>query len=441
MHDRFSQLCDPERSGNLSTRDHYPSFVSFIGNTTAGKSTLVRAILLIGMAQAAGIFTAESDIDHADVGELIRAINTTTDLPVTRSSAFDHAKNATSLGVHLYRDKGITTPNVNFEGPSASTNAGQYPMFFADCEGFGAGDAPTNAELLGTSDGDNYAFQFPITAPCYGEEGKVGIDRLYARFLYAISDVVVFVTKEDTTVCADLISILEWAAAAVYKSVNHPSRKTLILVRNKAELHKTEFYETKNLQKHFLCHSEDLWEISKPLKSFCDEYNRAEPKFERRIYTNKRLYEILFHKILVWNIPKKDDSQVQPSEVLRQWIGLRGIIESSVAEGQKLRSRTYNVPALSHIFKQAFEHFTTSEQPFDFYLAARRDNLNPQSMSHHIGNFLRHAYDYAEKGPEKVGKVDSMISGVISMSFLVHTVRNFHEGMIAFLFPRHRLIF
>jgi hypothetical protein len=83
----------------------------------------------------------------------------------------------------------------------------------------------------------------------------------------------------------------------------------------------------------------------------------------------------------------------------------------------------YNVPALAHILTRAFEHFTTFEKPFDFYLASRRDNPNPQLMQDHVANFLRHAF----KCEGDVKTTNQMIYEVTSTALLIYTYR-FYEG-------------
>jgi hypothetical protein len=85
----------------------------------------------------------------------------------------------------------------------------------------------------------------------------------------------------------------------------------------------------------------------------------------------------------------------------------------------------YNVPALSHILTRAFEHFAASEKPFDFYLAARRDNPNPQSMQDHIANFLRHAFESGED----VENINEMVTQVTSIALLIYTYHHFGEGV------------
>jgi hypothetical protein len=454
IYDRFIQLCDPSKSGNRETKHHYPSFVSFVGDTSVGKSTLVRAMLLMGITNTSQFLPSGSGRTSPDkqgaLDDLVTAMEKKTkDGPVTRSGNINHLTDPTTLGVHLYLDKGTTMNPAEVGDPSAQITDAEYPILFSDCEGFGAGDAMTNAERMesDTSDdrgrmiGDSrnrspsrrqdLALQLPVKPNCYSR-GKEGVDLFYARFLYAISDVVVFITKEDQRIHTELIRVLEWASRAVHKSVNHPSRKTLIIVRHMASVHEPELYEAEKLRKLYLySHKKLLWEDSTILKRFVDDYNQQPEtiaRYDLKITNNDRLYRALFNKITCCYIPNKVKVKGKPDELHRQYRVLRNLIESSVRDGLTLRAESvmqYNVPALSHILTRAFEHFTTSEKPFDFYLAARRDNPNPHSMEDHIANFLRHAYDCGGD----LETVNRMVSEVTCTALLVYTYHNFKEGI------------
>jgi hypothetical protein len=459
VYDRFIQLCDPSISGNRATERHYPSFVSFVGDTSVGKSTLVRAMLLMGIANTSRFLPSkngrvsvndESKVLH----DLVAAMEKRTkNGPVTRSDDTNHLTDPTTLGVHLYRDNGTTIGPGELGDPSNPMADAQYPILFSDCEGFGAGEAMTNAERAGlisdTSDvrgrefGDSrsrspsrrrdLALQLQVKPNCYNH-GKEGVDLFYARFLYAISDVVVFITKEDTKIQTELIRVLEWASKAVHKSVNHPSRKTLIIVRHMASSHKPELYEAEKLKWLYLHrHTNLLWETSSILKEFVDDYNSKSEISERyylKITKNDRLYKALFNDIKCCYIPNKVNVKGTPRDLYQQYGALRDMIDSSVRDGLSLRAESvmqYNVPALSHILTRAFEHFAASEKPFDFFLAARRDNPNPQSMEDHIANFLRHTY---ECGGD-IKTANEMVLQVISMALLVYTYHKFKEGMFS----------
>ena len=454
VYDRFIQLCDPLRSGNRATKRHYPSFVSFVGDTSVGKSTLVRAMLLMGIANSSKFHPSENGSTNPRNDDILvdlvnRMSEKGKDGPVTRSENINHLTDPTTLGVHLYLDQGTTGPG-ELGDQSPPIPGAQYPILFSDCEGFGAGDAMTNAERMESNSSDtrgrdfgatryrspsrmeDLALQLQVKPHCYSR-GKEGVDLFYARFLYAISDVVVFITKEDQRIQKELVRVLEWASRAVHKSVNHPSRKTLIIVRHMASIHKPVLYDAERLKTLYLYSEPDkfLWEDSPILKEFVEDYNKKPEtiaRYDLRINTNDQLYNALFNKITCCYIPNKVNVKGRPQELYIQYRALRSLIESSVRDGLSLRADSvmqYNVPALSHILTRAFEHFAASEKPFDFYLAARRDNPNPQSPQDHIANFLRHAFESGED----IEKINEMVTQVTSIALLIYTYHHFGEGV------------
>ena len=274
--DRFRQLCDPYQDGNRHSAIQYPSFVSVIGDTGVGKSTLLRAMIMMGQVNAS---TEASEDENETYQKLLAAKRHG---PVTRSANTDSITDPTSSGVHLYKDITALQPDpVHLQEPSlagasqaqevhaALNGAGREcagmprlqnmhlrdadargrpegvgatsPILLADCEGFKGGIVQTNSErtfgngtpavnpalhlspnleaqgrLPATSTlsspperprtprlrqllGSEYAIlNRHITAPgIRSRQGKEGAEIFYARFLYAISDVLVFVTKSD----------------------------------------------------------------------------------------------------------------------------------------------------------------------------------------------------------------------------------------------------
>jgi hypothetical protein len=319
IYDRFMHECDRSQSGNKETTHHYPSFVSFIGDTSVGKSTLVRAMLVLGRLYSPNVNSSDQSFsDEAAINKLRMIREEGTYGPVTRSGNIGHLTDPTTSGVHLYRDVG----KAMFKDSHRASNPpgrSQYPMLLVDCEGFRAGEAMTNAERMEYEPGvdsrgrflstvanhrgrsvsrqKNLLSQIPVLAPCYGSSGKDGVDLFYARFLYAISDVIIFVTKEDQRIQSELTRVLEWASAAVLKSLNHPSRKTLIIVRNMPSFHDPALYNRDGLEEIYLRGHPNLWDDSPMLQEFVEGYNRQEERFELRITSNRRLYEVLFYKI------------------------------------------------------------------------------------------------------------------------------------------------
>jgi hypothetical protein len=440
VYDRYRQLCNPGFSGNRWTSTQYPSFTSFIGNTCVGKSTLLRAMLLMGPVGPLGGRSRTMEMDGRHDEELTRLealLESGIPGPVTRTATTAHLWAPTSLGVHLYED----IPRS--DQPGADTS---HPILFADCEGFRAGFATTNSERNTSesssrdrsqnwgsttshssspqryvSSESNMIINAPITAECYIRGGKVGAELFYARFLYAISDVVVFVAKEDSSLQVELQKLLEWAASAVYNSVNRVAQKTLIIVRNMPLAHDPDLYFGDTLKQGMFDNLGHLWTGSGALSNFVEEYNRMHRRHGRRIRDNGDLFGVFFKNISACYIP--DKARAPSTEIYRQYRELRRQIDAASRDGQIAREKAwmqYNVPALAHILNRAFQHFRTSERPFDFYIAARNDNPNPISMTDHIVNFLRHVQLISEQPA-------NLATEVISLALLAWAFRHFGE--------------
>lgn len=425
--DRFRRLCNPGISGSRWSSNVYPSFVSFIGDTGTGKSTLVRATILMGQVIASRLRgTDEESSDDNSVGELGALIAGRIHGPVTRTANLNHLTDPTSTGVHLYKD--ITARGFDRTPRSPSSKSNVTPILFADCEGFGSGTAMNNADR-NQSDGSNpedmnpyLLFERPITSESYAGHGKAGAELFYARFLYAFSDVVVFVTKEDQRFQEDMQRLLEWAASAVNKSINHLAQKTLIIVRNMANRHVSEFYDEEYLKTSIFENLGPLWKGSEQLSAFRNNYNRGHELVQRHIHSNSDFFAIFFQEVKVCYIPDKDKAPMD--EIFAQYQTLRKQIVRASEAGQEIRAKCwtqYNIPTLSHLLLRAFEHFRISEKPFDFYQAARKDNPNPVSVSDHIANFLRHM-------KLSQGMVSKMFPKVVSMCLVTCALRNFEQG-------------
>lgn len=403
--DRFRKLCNPGALPNEYSSRQFPGFVSFIGDTGIGKSTLSRAMILMGHLDPSGTQYKEDDTHlEENTAGLRNALAQNAYGPVSRSGSTSQMTNPTSFGVHLYKD--IAAPTYYQTDDSQFSR--DTPLLFADCEGFAAGHTLTNAQLADTGAfTPNLIMDLPITAESYGKFGKVGVDLFYARFLYTISDVVVLVTDADTQFFLTMQRLVEWAASAVYHSVNHLAQKTLIIVRNMATLNDNELYLSKTLKERLLNQGlPKFWENSPLLKKFVDNFNNKQDSSKDKITDNNDLLNKLFSKVRACNIP--DTRTVPLDTTFRQYQDLRYQIVKASQLSQRLRSKNwmqYNVPMLSHIFNNAFEHFRTSNDPFDFYQAARNDNPNPVSVSDHISNFIRHLHLHSDFPPEMIPKV------------------------------------
>lgn len=185
---RFAELMLNSASGETT---RYPQLVSFIGQTGAGKSTLIKMLI-------------EQQRVYKD-----RATAQLFPTPIPGSTRDDNV--ATSGDVHLYADP--------------ATYMGTLPMLYADCEGLEGGEnipiANRHRETANKSHGRE-----PTDSPSHDGRGvkkrlkalrasrrdiawatapetqkrQYAVTELYPRLLYTFSDVIVFVLQNPKSV-------------------------------------------------------------------------------------------------------------------------------------------------------------------------------------------------------------------------------------------------
>jgi hypothetical protein len=379
----------------------------------AGKSSLIRAMIALSKMDMMVEHAAVTD----DAVSVLSGLEQAADWgPVTRSAVLSDLTKPTSRGVHLYK------------GSNAICTVGdgkERVLLFADSEGFGGGNQQTNSEKYGdlsrardrvrsrsplpkpeSDDEDPVtkyqpepAFDDVLKAPSYSEKGKAGVELFYARFLYAMSNVLVYVIDRDGGLQKSMTELFEWASRAVFRSINNPARKTLIIVRHKAIPHDESLYSETKLEEAFLKDLTPLWEGEPTLKAFVDQYN-SQQIFQRKIRTNDHLFKMFFDEIKCCYVPDLEKVSSHPEELFRQYRQLGRQIGQAAhkAEHSLIHSphswKNYNVPTFNHVLKLAFDHFSVSDLPFDFCRAARNDYSTPNSPTDHFASFMRHLFQY-----------------------------------------------
>lgn len=196
-----------------SRRVRYHSLVSFVGQTGAGKSSLIRLLI-----------------------ELYAPDGVKTQVPVVGSNL--HQDLPTSGDVHLYADP------KTFEGDN--------PILYADCEGLDGGERePMGARARNKKDSKDkrtHSFVKHIRKQHHTSERELlwaKIDKtrsreyhvrhLYPRLLYTFSDVIVFVMKNPRVIENAIEQLIRWAEAALETSSNQPVLPHAVIVLNASD--------------------------------------------------------------------------------------------------------------------------------------------------------------------------------------------------------------
>ena len=212
---------DSGRYANLMAEKsslRYPALVSFVGQTGAGKSTLIKLLI-----------------------ELFSSSGQRLQVPVVGS--VNHTDTPTSGDVHLYCD------------PESAD--GEHSVLYADCEGLDGGERePIGAisrnrkctsemehkkkrstsfakQVRQEQNKSERAILWATTETTCSREYQVR--NLYPRLLYTFSDVIVFVMRNPRVIENVIEQLISWAAAALEASSNQPVLPHAIIVLNASE--------------------------------------------------------------------------------------------------------------------------------------------------------------------------------------------------------------
>ncbi|KAH8665171.1 hypothetical protein BGZ60DRAFT_379045 [Tricladium varicosporioides] len=416
-------LAEPQ---DINRRNRYPQLVSFIGQTGAGKSTLIKILI------------------DKEKGAKVRPDGLAFSSPIT---SLANNNLPTSGDVHLYSDP--------------TTYGEQCPIMYADCEGLEGGENVPQGAKFKQKDGvatPSPLYQNPSHNSHYRKKirkrngnpvrdlvwavdadtqrREFAVTQLYPRLLYTFSDTVVYVLKNSKAFeSAVLEKLLKWASASIEKSVNQPTLPHLIIVLNASEVVPNEAqWNVEQATKTLMADVALAVERDPRIRVYVREWKER----GARIQTTQDLLRCFYSSITVIRIPIKGRYMLLEDQVTKLRKEILRCCQDSL-ETKKQARMLANGEKLQIYLQSAFDHFSQDlDTPFDFVKEAIKINPLPRDF---CGNIIKLAIaikDYSHfKERADIPRIFQELSHMVGSCIVLDSIRQGLPGTPVTLFKNY----
>ncbi|RPA77550.1 hypothetical protein BJ508DRAFT_417000 [Ascobolus immersus RN42] len=439
--DRLQKILGPACNDNTP---RYPSIASFVGETGAGKSTLIKAFIEISSLEESNIKSSQS--------------------PVVRSN--EDSTRPCSGDVHLYADP--------------RSIGSTMPILFADCEGIRGGNrtpmamrACTSAtpkdQKKGTRQRLKKSFKKTVKSAGKGA-GNIGfklrrlaargmvarqmswttnkqeqtreyaVEKIYPRFLYAFSDTIVFVVRNPNTFEAVIVQLIEWAESAIEYSANQPTLPSALIIFNAVDntLHEN-YWDPQNRTAAELESINEILTKSAKIQKWVEKW--AEER-DKTITTIEQLILAYYSDIKVIAVPERGRTELINQQIKRVYQEIQEMGKSALIRKREAHMcLTYH--RLLPYLNAAFEHFACSNKAFNFVDVSFRENPIPEDFGGGVQRLLMAMWEHRKKDSSSEARLISEktiideASDMIASAILLNSTRSRHNGSAKLLFPHY----